>query len=341
MTRIVINQENRANVVPLQDTSGGTVSCISWLQALTPHLRTMLEESLGPYLAEIEEIRLRIGRPLLVRFGPKEMTVNSERKLTSQLTTGYVITRSDLERNITILSQSSLYAWEDEFKNGYLTIPGGHRVGIVGRGVLDRGIIKTLKDISGLNYRIGRQVLGCADEVMPYVIRGREVLHTLIVSPPQCGKTTLLRDMVRQLSDGVTSLDFGGVNVGLVDERSEIAGMFQGEPQFLIGMRTDVLDACPKAQGMIMMIRSMSPRVIATDEIGRGEDVEALYQSLQAGVSVITTVHGASFTEIRKRPVLKELLNGKFFDRVVVLSRRRGAGTLETVYDGRTLERMR
>ena len=312
----------------------------SWLAALTPQLANLTGEGLRNYLEEIEEIRLRIGRPVIFRLGRQELTCDRQNRATDRLEQGYIITRQELDRNLEVLSQSSLYAWEDEFKNGYLTIPGGHRVGLVGRCVLDKGIIKTIKDISGLNYRIGREVWGCADKIMPYVVREGRIFHTLLVSPPQCGKTTILRDMVRQLSDGVKNTGFTGVNVGLVDERSEIAGMYLGEPQFRIGLRTDVLDACPKAQGMIMLIRSMSPRVVATDEIGKAEDIEALYQALQAGVTVLATVHGGSLREIGDRPFLRELVNNRFFQRIVVLSRRKGAGTLEAVYDGTTLERV-
>lgn len=317
------------------------ISSLTWFQALAPQLQGLVAEGLQPFIKEVEEIRLRIKRPLVFRAGMREMTVTEQKKLSFQLSEGYVITKDDLERTVQVLSQSSLYAWEDEFKNGYLTIPGGHRIGFVGRGVLEKGSLKTLKDISGINYRIGRQVLGCADQVIPYIVSQDQVQHTLIISPPQCGKTTLLRDLVRQISEGIPKLHFSGVNVGLVDERSELAGMYLGEPQFKIGLRTDVLDACPKAEGMMMLIRSMSPRVIATDEIGKKEDVEALYHALQAGVKVITTVHGSSFEEIKERPVLQALLNWHFFERLVVLSRRKGVGTLEAVLDGKNLERMR
>ncbi|PKM86948.1 MAG: stage III sporulation protein AA [Firmicutes bacterium HGW-Firmicutes-12] len=313
---------------------------VNWIQSLSLELRTVILESMGRHLDKIEEIRLRLDRPLLLRLGDTEVTVSKDKKATFNLKNGIIVTSKELEKSIEILSQSSLYAWEDELKNGYLTIPGGHRVGVVGRVVLENGLIKTLKEISGLNYRFGREVIGCADKIMPYVINKDKIYHTLIISPPQCGKTTLLRDIIRQLSDGVESLRFCGVNVGLVDERSEIAGAFQGQPQFSIGIRTDVLDACPKAQGMIMLIRAMSPRIVATDEIGKPEDIDALNQTLQAGVSVLTTVHGNSFEEIEQQQVLNELLSSKFFERLIILSRRQGVGTLEAVYDGKSFERL-
>ncbi|WP_207724762.1 stage III sporulation protein AA [Thermanaerosceptrum fracticalcis] len=336
MTTITISKENKVTKM----ISSEVFEPNTWLQALPNNIRHLMEHNLKFYLQDIEEIRMRIERPLLIRMGLKEVTVDPDRKLTNDYGRGYLVRREDIEQGMEILSQSSLYAWEDELKNGYLTIPGGHRVGIVGKGVLDKGRIKTLKEISGLNYRIGREVPGCADKLLPSLINEGRIYNTLIISPPQCGKTTLLRDVVRQLSDGIPRMHFSGVNVGLVDERSEIAGMYQGQPQFLIGLRTDVLDACPKAQGMMMLIRSMSPRVVATDEIGREEDIEALYQALQAGVNVITTVHGHSLKELQERPVLKELLRWGYFERLVFLSRRRGVGTIEAVWDGKTLERM-
>jgi len=312
----------------------------NWLQTMTPDLKYLILESMSHELEKIEEIRFRVDRPLIFRLGEKEVTIGKDKKTTGEINLGITITLKDLENCMEIISQSSLYAWEDELKNGYLTIPGGHRIGLVGRAVLEKGTVKTIKEISGLNYRVGREVIGCADKVISFLIEKDKVYHTLIVSPPQCGKTTILRDIIRQLSDGVEIKGFHGINVGLVDERSEIAGVYRGKPQFKIGVRTDVLDACPKAQGMIMLIRAMSPRAVATDEIGKTEDIDALNQAIQSGVSVITTVHGSSFEDISNRPVLKELLQARFFERIIVLSRQQGAGTLEAVYDGKTFGRL-
>ena len=132
--------------------------------------------------------------------------------------------------------------------------------------------------------------------------RNGRVYHTLVISPPQAGKTTLLRDLARLISEGAGILGQAGKKVGIVDERSEIAGCFQGVPQLDIGTRTDVLDACPKAEGIMLMLRSLSPQVIVTDELGRAEDVQAIAEAVSAGVSVITSVHGSSLEEICQRP---------------------------------------
>ena len=345
MAKVFINKDlnNEKNTEKTSGTATSplTISSLTWFQALTPKLQEIVIEGLQPFVGEIEEIRLRVKRPIIFRVGSQEMTVTAQKKFTLQLEQGYIISREEVERTVQILSQNSLYAWEDEFRNGYLTIPGGHRIGFVGRGVLVNGVIKTLKELSGVNYRIGRQILGCADEVLPFLVQKNQVYHTLIISPPQCGKTTLLRDIIRQISDGKAEISFPGVNVGLVDERSEIAGIYQGEPQFQIGLRTDVLDACPKAEGMMMLVRSMSPNLLATDEIGKKEDIEALYHALQAGVKVITTIHGSGFEEIKEKPNLQSLINWRFFERIIILSRRQGVGTIEMILDGKTLERLR
>jgi len=228
-----------------------------------------------------------------------------------------------------------LYAIEEELKNGFITIPGGHRVGITGKVVMDQGKIKTMKHLTGFNFRVCKEFPGSADKVMPYIISfPNKVRHTLIISPPCCGKTTLLRDIIRQVSEGVPLIRFKGLTVGVVDERSEIAGCHQGIPQMDVGIRTDVLDGCPKAEGMLMLVRSMGPKVIATDEIGKQADIEALQEVINAGIKIIATIHGENISDLIKRPGLKYLLEQEIFERFIVLGRSKGVGTIEEVLDG-------
>ncbi|SMB94792.1 stage III sporulation protein AA [Desulfonispora thiosulfatigenes DSM 11270] len=287
-------------------------------------------------IAKIEEIRIRLNRPLVIVTEKDNFAIN-HKEITKNLEQGYFITQADINKILHLISQSSIYAWEEEFKRGYITLKGGHRVGITGKAVLNNGMIKTLKDISGLNFRIAKEILGAATKILPYIIKSpTEIEHTLIVSPPRCGKTTLLRDIVRQLSMGISKLNFLGVNVGLVDERSEIAGSYNGDPQYNVGFRTDILDGCPKAQGMLMLIRSMSPQVIVTDEIGTREDVLAMEEVLNSGINLLTTVHGADINEIKRRPNLNMILNSRIFTRIIILSRSRGVGTVEDILDGYT-----
>ena len=248
--------------------------------------------------------------------------------------TAYICTRDDIGKILQLISKNSLYAFEQELKMGFITIQGGHRVGLAGQAILDGGEIKALKNISSLNIRMAREIKGCADQVIPYMIDSRKkVCNTLIISAPCCGKTTLLRDLIRQISMG--NMERKGLQVGVVDERSEIAACRNGVPTVDLGMRTDVLDACPKASGILMLIRSMSPALVATDELGRQEDVTALREALHAGVSVLTTIHGRDVEEIRQRPYVKELIEGNYFDRYVVLSENPKVGTVEKIIDSK------
>jgi len=219
----------------------------------------------------------------------------------------------------------SLYAYDAEIRNGFVTIAGGHRVGICGRVTLDGGQIKTIKHISGLSIRVARQVLGAADAVMPHLL-GNSVANSIIISPPGCGKTTLLRDAARQFS-------LRGYNVAVVDERSEIAGCHLGVAQMDLGPRTDVLDAVPKAAGMMMVLRALSPQVVVVDEIGGGDDVTAIENMVRSGVAVICTLHGRDVADIKGRAFLAPLLWDGVFTRFVFMTDKPRPGKIAAVYD--------
>ncbi|AIS52368.1 stage III sporulation protein AA [Thermoanaerobacter kivui] len=304
------------------------------LAALPPMVRELIKKIPPNLLEEVEEIRLRAYKPLMVYVGNEEKFVSMEGIVTSSASTAYIVTKEDCEKAFQLISKSSVYAFEEEIRNGYITLKGGYRVGIVGKCVLENGYIKTLKNLSGYNYRITKEIKGAAEDILKYILNfSGDVYNTLIISPPQCGKTTLLRDIARFISDGIDFLGFKGQKVGIVDERSEIAACHNGIPQNDVGMRTDVLDGCPKAYGMIMLIRSMSPKVVITDEIGKKEDVEAIHEVLNAGVKVITTIHGNDIEDLIKKPHLKDIVSLKYFERYIILSNRLGAGTVEKIVD--------
>ena len=282
---------------------------------------------------KVQEIRLRVQAPLLLVMDNREYYVTENGRLSSQRKEAYVVSQEELKETMEHISRHSLYAFEEEVKQGFLTIQGGHRIGLAGKAILDERGIRTIKYISFLNIRLAHQIIGCADRIMPYLYENKEVLHTLIISPPRCGKTTLLRDVIRQLSNGVGSQK--GVNVGVVDERSEIGACFHGAPQNDLGIRTDILDCCPKAKGMMMMIRTMSPRVIAVDEVGSREDLDAMEYVMNCGCKLVATVHGNSVEDMLQKPVLQRLIQEKRFERYILLDNQKEIGHLGGIFDSR------
>ena len=267
----------------------------------------------------LQEIRLRAGYPIILFYKNKEQIIPTKG------------TEKVIRETLDYVSDYSLYAYENELRQGFITIEGGHRVGVAGQVIIENGRVKNLKQISSLNIRISHEILNCADKLFPYITHNKQMYHTLLISPPRCGKTTLLRDLIRQISDGNKWVK--GCTVGVVDERSEIAGCYHGIPQNNMGMRTDVLDGCPKAEGMLMLVRSMSPQVIAVDEIGTAEDVQAIKYAMHCGCRMIATVHGETLEEIQRKPLFEQLVKEKYFERYVVLRNGNQIGEIAGIYD--------
>lgn len=270
---------------------------------------------------KVQEIRIKIGKSIILN------SFKGERILK------YIATEEDVKQILVKISNYSLYAYEEEIKQGYITIKGGHRIGIAGECVTVGGTIRTIKNISSLNIRICREVIGSANEVMKYIVNNNRIYNTLIVSPPKCGKTTMLRDIGRNISNGMSLINLSGKKVSIIDERSEIAACFNGVPQMDVGIRTDVLDNCLKREGMLMAIRSLSPEVLICDEIGTKGDIEALLMAFNSGVNIVVTIHGFNIEDIYKRKVFRDLLDNSILDRVVILSNRNGVCTIENIYD--------
>lgn len=297
------------------------------VETLGGELKTILFNIPTEYKNKIEEIRLRNGKPLMISCGGKEFMITKRSEISMDASSAFIVNESHIQSTFQIITDYSPYAYLEEISKGYITIGGGHRVGIGGKVIYGPKGIENIKSISSLNIRVAREIIGVSNKLIPYLIdKSRLFINTLIISAPQCGKTTLLRDIVRNLSNGCI-LD-KSYKISVIDERSELAGMYRGTPQNDIGIRTDVLDGCLKSDGIIMAIRSLSPDIIAVDEIGGERDIESIQEALRAGIRLIATIHGDSFHEVNEKPSMKKLFEDKVFGRYILLDRSKGVGTI-------------
>ncbi len=270
----------------------------------------------------LEEIRLRNAEPVILKFNSSEVVLN------------YIVSSNDILQTLQKICENSIYSYQNQICNGFITIKGGHRVGIVGNVVMQNGKITNINYISSLNFRIARQIKGASTKILRYVlnIENNSIYNTLIVSIPGAGKTTILRDLVRKISNGVEEINFKGITVGVVDERGEIAAMYKGMAQNEVGIRTDVMCNVPKSIGIKMLIRSMAPNVIVADEIGSKEDTEAIFEASCSGVKGIFTAHGGNLGDILSNKSLNDLLKFHIIERIIILSSDMQKRNIEKVY---------
>ena len=276
------------------------------LRYFPDNIRVVLENEINNNLV-IEEIRIRNSKPIILKLNNSEKIIN------------YIVQTEDVLKILQSICENSIYSYQNQICEGFITIKGGHRIGITGSAVIENNKVKNINYISNLNFRIARQIIGCSNNIIKEIINQEEntIYNTLIVSPPGAGKTTLLRDIIRNLSNGTEEIT--GKNIGVVDERGEIAAMYKGIPQNDLGIRTDIIENIKKSVGMKMLIRSMAPEIIVADEIGSKEDVEAIHYALYSGVKGIFTMHGKNIEDIKNNKQIYELIENREIQKVVFL----------------------
>lgn len=278
-----------------------------------------IREKMAVYLKnpEVEEIRVRVGQPMELRCREKNLWLDER------------ISAEDIEEMLTFISKYSIYAYEEEIRQGFLTIDGGHRIGFAGQVRLSEGKVSHMVNIRFLNIRVARERKGCALKLLPWIYRDGEFYNTLLISPPGVGKTTYLRECIRQISGEKEK----GKKICVIDERSEIAACHLGIPQNDLGMRTDVIDGCPKSEGMMLALRSMSPDIIAVDELGGTEDTAMIRQAALSGCQIFGTVHGGELEDIKRKDILRTCYEERLFRRYIFLKKDAGGKRSFEVFD--------
>lgn len=280
-----------------------------------------IAEEILDKLDTLEEIRIRVQRPIILKFNDCEKIIK------------YTVTTDEILSCLQMICENSIYTYQNQISEGFITIKGGHRVGISGSCVIDNGKVININYIYSLNFRIARQVIGSSNKLLKHIVdlENNSVSNTLIIAPPGAGKTTILRDLIRQLSSGIKEMKFKAINVGVVDERGEISALYKGIPQNDMGVKTDVIENVHKSIGIRMLIRSMAPKVIVADEIGNKDDIEAIHYAVCSGCKGIFTAHGGSIEDVLLNPVLKNLLNMHVFEKLVFLDTNQ-KGNIKEIY---------
>lgn len=291
---------------------------VETIKNLFPEEFHELLNGLPGIIDRLQEVRLRVNCPFIFIVNRQEFYPDRSGKLSSDVSRAAVLNKEEMTAIFNHICNYSPYAYENQIRQGYLTVAGGHRIGVFGQTVMEEGRVTLIKQVQFLHIRVVHEIRGVAKEILPYLYQGSHFYNTLVISPPGAGKTTMLRDIARMVSDG--NRYHAGMQVCIIDERSEIAGSFMGVPQNHVGIRSDVLDGCPKAIGMLMAIRAMGPQVIVVDELGLEADYEAILCASSCGIHLLASIHGNDLSDIYQRCRDKRNIFREVFQRYIVLN---------------------
>ena len=273
----------------------------------------------------IQEIRLRANKPIIIKKQNQNFTL-TQKAITQNLLSGIIITPKNISQTLELITNYSPYAFQNQIQNGFITIKGGHRIGLAGEIIFQDNKIITMRNISSINFRIAHEVKDCAQDFIKYI--SNPISNTIIIGPPGSGKTTFLRDLTRIL----------GLNykISVIDERSEIGACYLGIPQNDIGIQTDILDKCPKKIGLNMLLKTMSPEIIIIDEVSEPCEINAIINIINSGVKIIFSMHAQNLDDIKNSVLTKNLISDKLIDRYFFLNRQ---NQIQNIYD-KNLERI-
>ncbi len=294
---------------------------LKWKTEILKYLPVEIEKSINDLptseLCNVSEIRLRVN-------GYSSITVKGENKVLYFDKKPIVLTTDDIRGVFEAICDNQVFKYENQIKNGYITIRGGHRVGFCGTAVYNDGELATITNISSIVFRISRQILNSAREIIGNVLIDNKIISTLIVSEPGGGKTTILTDLTRLLSNL-------GKRCAVIDERGEICSLFDSAAQKEIGKFTDVLNEYSKKDGMILALRCLSPQVIICDEVGSSDDVDGMLEAMNAGVPVIATAHASCEQELYERPQIERLIDHGGIDKILFLKSSANPGVIKKI----------
>lgn len=298
------------------------------VSSLSPKLRAILSGVPNSAKQSVFEVRLRAGKPIILTCAERPWFVDLDSQLLNLPKRPYIVTPNDIADSVVSMCAHSVHTHQQELKKGFISLKGGHRAGICGTAVVsDTGVITAVRDITSVNLRIAREAPGAADMLIEGIFKER-LRGCLIIGVPSSGKTTILRDLARQLANGETGRF---IKVAVVDERCEIGAVFEGDAQNDLGYSCDILSGYPKAPGIETAVRTLSPQVIICDEIGGGDEVDGILESLNAGVKIIATAHAGSMKELLRRPQLVKLIESGAFERIVRLGGSQRPGEIRQI----------